>query len=132
MQGLGVLFWLVSPLAGNLLLRALGGDGGLQIISAQQQTLNLKRNLLQKIAGTGSHHTLASLDEQALKLPSSICYFESKIKHQHHLYQHLCSNSKQKNTFYNICNNSLLHVSRNRDHSMSRLVDTYHLRQNDY
>jgi len=27
MQGLGVLFWLVSPLAGNLLLRALGGDG---------------------------------------------------------------------------------------------------------
>lgn len=27
MQGLGVLVWLVSPLAANLLLRALGGDG---------------------------------------------------------------------------------------------------------
>lgn len=27
MQGLGVLLWLVSPLAANLLLRAFGGDG---------------------------------------------------------------------------------------------------------
>lgn len=27
MQGLGVLIWLVSPLAANLLLRAFGGDG---------------------------------------------------------------------------------------------------------
>jgi len=27
MQGLGVLLWLVSPLAANLLLRTLGGDG---------------------------------------------------------------------------------------------------------
>jgi nitric oxide reductase NorD protein len=63
----------------GIYFRALGGDGGLQIISAQQQTLNLKRNLLQKIAGTGSHHALASLDEQALKLPSSICYFDSKL-----------------------------------------------------
>lgn len=62
----------------SVFYRALGGDGGLQIISAEHQSLNLRRQWMQRIAGSGQRHNLSSQDHQSLRLPSSLGIFPDK------------------------------------------------------
>lgn len=62
----------------GILFRALGGDGGLQVTSAEATASSARRSWLQRLAG--SHHkvTLAWRDEQFLRLPPSIDWLPEK------------------------------------------------------
>ena len=55
--------------------RALGGDGGLEIASADATTHNARRSLLQRMAGSNRKAELAWRDENALRLPARIDLF---------------------------------------------------------
>ena len=59
-------------------LRALGGDGGLQVEVVDSTAVNRRRNWLQRIAGSGNKVELAWRDSNALKLPPKIAWFEDK------------------------------------------------------
>ncbi|MBC8211665.1 MAG: VWA domain-containing protein [Gammaproteobacteria bacterium] len=58
--------------------RALGGDGALQVEAVDSTAINRRRNWLQRIAGTGNRVELAWRDQNALKLPAQIAWFDSK------------------------------------------------------
>ncbi|WP_456373883.1 VWA domain-containing protein [Thiolapillus sp.] len=55
--------------------RALGGDGGLEIATADTTSHNARRSLLQRMAGTNRKADLAWRDENALRLPLRIDIF---------------------------------------------------------
>jgi len=58
--------------------RALGGDGALEVAGADATEMNVRRNLLQRVAGTHRRFHLAWLDENALRLPPAIDAFPEK------------------------------------------------------
>ncbi|HIE55837.1 MAG TPA: VWA domain-containing protein, partial [Chromatiaceae bacterium] len=55
--------------------RALGGDGALEIASADVTEMNVRRNLLQRMGGTHRRFPLAWRDQNALRLPASMDSF---------------------------------------------------------
>jgi len=60
----------------GIFFRALGGDGGLQIESADA-TVNLsQRNWMQRLAGTNTKVQLAWRDDRSLRLPQEIAWFD--------------------------------------------------------
>ena len=61
-----------------LLFRALGGDPGLRIESADATTMNHRRRWLQRLAGSHQQVVLAWLDERALRLPAVIDHLPSR------------------------------------------------------
>ncbi len=62
----------------GMFFRALGGDGGLEVTSSDATTINARRTLLQRIAGTNKKAQLAWRDDNALHLPPEIDYFPNK------------------------------------------------------
>ncbi|MCA6063719.1 nitric oxide reductase activation protein NorD [Thalassolituus marinus] len=58
-----------------LVLRALGGDAGLNIRVAAERRVHSSRHLLQKIAGTGLRWPLAWRDHDTLYLPAEIALY---------------------------------------------------------
>lgn len=67
----------VAPTVG-VLFRALGGDGGLQVETAQASEHGARRGLLQRIAGSDRKVELAWRNEQHLRLPAEIDCFPEK------------------------------------------------------
>ena len=59
----------------GILLRAMGGDGGLTIKAAQQTAHGTRRTWLQRVAGSGQKADLAWLDQETLHLPMTIDLF---------------------------------------------------------
>mgnify|MGYP002632112091 CR=1 FL=1 len=59
-----------------IFFRAMGGDAGLQIEAVDANTINNRRSWLQRIAGSGNRVELAWCDDNALKLPAKITWFE--------------------------------------------------------
>ena len=62
----------------GILFRALGGDGGLEVESANATEHGARRNLLQRIAGSNRKVELAWRDEHSLRLPATIDCFPEK------------------------------------------------------
>ncbi len=58
--------------------RALGGDGALEVAGADASEMNVRRSLLQKVAGTQRRFHLAWLDDNALRLPPRIDAFPER------------------------------------------------------
>ena len=56
----------------GILFRALGGDGGLQVTSADQTINEARRGWLQRLAGSEQKVVLAWRDEQYLRLPATL------------------------------------------------------------
>lgn len=56
--------------------RAMGGDGGLEIATADATQINARRSLLQRMAGTNKKTELAWRDDNALRLPPQIDCFD--------------------------------------------------------
>ncbi len=61
-----------------ILFRALGGDGGLRIETANETENGARRNLLSRIAGSNRHLALAWRDEDTLRLPASVAWFADR------------------------------------------------------
>jgi len=61
-----------------IFFRALGGEGGLQIASSVDSEVNARRNLFQRLAGTGKKTQYAWRDDETLRLPKSIALFPDK------------------------------------------------------
>lgn len=93
----------------GIFFRALGGDGGLQIESADA-TVNLsQRNWIQRLAGTHTKVQLAWRDDRSLRLPQEIAWFD-KAELNKDLYfwltalaacQHENTDNNSDNWFYN-------------------------------
>jgi nitric oxide reductase NorD protein len=64
----------LAPTLG-ILFRALGGDGGLQVETADATAHGARRGFLQWLAGTGDKADLAWRDERSLRLPEAIDCF---------------------------------------------------------
>ncbi len=62
----------------GILFRALGGDGGLRVESAEATEHHARRGLLQRIAGSATRVELAWRDEQSLRLPGVIDLFAQR------------------------------------------------------
>lgn len=62
----------------GLMFRALGGDGGLQVTSADQFENRARRNWLQRLAGSQQKVSLAWRDAGFLRLPASIDYLPER------------------------------------------------------
>lgn len=69
----------------GIFFRALGGEGGLRIETANESDVHAKRSLAQRIAGAGQKTQYAWRDEETLRLPSSISLFPDK-QHNKNLY----------------------------------------------
>jgi len=61
-----------------VLFRALGGDGGLRIETANETASTARRKLLDRIAGTGKQVSLAWRDKDTLRLPASIAWYAER------------------------------------------------------
>ena len=59
----------------GIFFRALGGEGGLRIERALETDNAARRNLLQRIAGSGKKTELAWRDEETLRLPDQIALY---------------------------------------------------------
>jgi nitric oxide reductase NorD protein len=59
----------------GVLFRALGGDGGLEVVGSNATKHGARRAWLQRIAGTGKKLELAWRDDQTLRLPERIDLF---------------------------------------------------------
>jgi len=68
-----------------IFFRAMGGDGGLQIETAEPSSINVRRNVLQRVAGVGKKVVLPWRDGNSLRLPSQISLFET-VQLNHDLY----------------------------------------------
>ena len=60
----------------GIFFRALGGDGGLQIESADATVNYAQRNWMQRLAGTNTKIQLAWRDDRSLRLPQEISWFD--------------------------------------------------------
>ena len=56
----------------SILFRALGGDGGLQVTSAEQLHDRSRRNWVQRLAGSQQKVALAWRDDSYLRLPAQL------------------------------------------------------------
>ncbi|WP_275099168.1 nitric oxide reductase activation protein NorD [Sedimenticola hydrogenitrophicus] len=74
----------------GIMFRALGGDGGLEVLAANATEHGARRGLLQRIAGSSKRIELAWRDEQSLRLPVSIDYFPER-RLNHYLYTWLAA-----------------------------------------
>ncbi|MCB1922313.1 MAG: VWA domain-containing protein [Gammaproteobacteria bacterium] len=71
----------------GVMFRALGGDGGLQVTSAEQIENQAKRSWLQRLAGSHAKVALAWRDEQFLRLPAIIdCLPERQLNRDLYLW----------------------------------------------
>lgn len=61
----------------GVFFRALGGDGGLQVQVAEATAYRGRRSLLQRVAGSQRRVRLAWRDEQSLRLPPVIDWFDT-------------------------------------------------------
>jgi nitric oxide reductase NorD protein len=61
-----------------ILFRALGGDGGLRIETANETETGARRSLLSRIAGSNRRAELAWRDEDTLRLPARIAWFAER------------------------------------------------------
>jgi nitric oxide reductase NorD protein len=61
-----------------VMFRALGGERGLRVEASIEAEHGARRNLLNRIAGTGKQVELAWRDEEALRLPVRIAWFEQR------------------------------------------------------
>jgi nitric oxide reductase NorD protein len=61
-----------------IMFRALGGDGGLRIETANETDSTARRNLLSRIAGTNRQVALAWRDTDTLRLPASIAWYAER------------------------------------------------------
>jgi len=59
----------------GIFFRALGGEGGLRIERALEMDNAARRNILQRIAGSGKKTELAWRDEETLRLPDQIALY---------------------------------------------------------
>ena len=59
----------------GIYFRALGGDGGLEVVAADATSISARRSLLQRVAGTHKKVELAWRDENSLRLPPIIACF---------------------------------------------------------
>ena len=59
----------------GVFFRALGGDGGLEVVGSNATAHGARRAWLQRIAGTGRKLELAWRDDQTLRLPEHIDLF---------------------------------------------------------
>jgi nitric oxide reductase NorD protein len=72
----------------GLMFRALGGDGGLQVTSAELVENRARRSWLQRLAGTQHKFALAWRDESFLRLPAQIdCLPERSLNRELYLWQ---------------------------------------------
>ncbi|MBU0654975.1 MAG: VWA domain-containing protein [Gammaproteobacteria bacterium] len=62
----------------GILLRALGGDASLEIRRSAEVSSHARRNLLQRLAGTGLKTSPVWRDAEALNLPDSIAVFPQR------------------------------------------------------
>ncbi len=62
----------------GIFFRALGGEGGLRIERALETDNAARRNILQRIAGSGKKTELAWRDEETLRLPDQLALFPDK------------------------------------------------------
>jgi len=62
----------------GIFFRALGGENGLSVESATESDVYARRNLLQRIAGSGAKTQYAWRDEETLRLPDNIAIFDNK------------------------------------------------------
>ena len=76
-DGAAVQLSSISGIVG-VYFRALGGDGGLQIIAADATAISSRRSLLQRIAGTHAKVELAWRDDNFLRLPPVIALFPDR------------------------------------------------------
>lgn len=58
-----------------IFFRAMGGDGGLQIETAEPTNINVRRTVLQRVAGVGKKVVLPWRDGNSLRLPAEIALF---------------------------------------------------------
>ncbi len=61
-----------------VMFRALGGEGGLRVEAATETGHGARRSLMQRIAGSGQQVELAWRDEETLRLPIRIAWFEER------------------------------------------------------
>ncbi|HJW04508.1 MAG TPA: VWA domain-containing protein [Azospira sp.] len=62
----------------GILFRAFGGDPGLRVAPATEESHGARRKLLARIAGSDQKHTPARLDAATLRLPSEIAAFPER------------------------------------------------------
>jgi nitric oxide reductase NorD protein len=62
----------------GVMFRALGGDGGLRVETAQATEHGARRRWLQRVAGSGSSVELAWRDGETLRLPARIAVFAKR------------------------------------------------------
>lgn len=62
----------------GVLFRALGGDPALSLVTAEPRHFQIRRRLLQKLAGTHRKFELAWRDDQSLRLPERLALFPDK------------------------------------------------------
>lgn len=71
----------------GIMFRALGGDGGLQVTTAESVVNQAKRGWLQRLAGTHERITLAWRDDTFLRLPAEIDWLpESSLNRELYLW----------------------------------------------
>lgn len=61
----------------GVIFRALGGEGGLRVEACTETAHGARRSLAQKLAGLGEQVELAWRDDETLRLPMRIAWFES-------------------------------------------------------
>ena len=66
-----------------VMFRALGGEPGLRLEASQESEHRARRSLLQRVAGTGETIELAWCDEESLRLPARIAWFETRDLNWH-------------------------------------------------
>lgn len=62
----------------GIVLRALGGDGGLRVAAAARVRTGARGTWRERLAGTAGHHTPARLEQETLRLPAEIAYFPER------------------------------------------------------
>jgi len=88
----------------GLMFRALGGDGGLQVTSADPFEHQARRSWLQRVAGSQRKTALAWRDDSYLRLPASIdCLPERRLNRELFLWlaaMAVCAGPAQADWFY--------------------------------
>lgn len=63
--------------AAGIVFRALGGEGGLKVEACTETAHGARRTLAQRLAGTGMQVELAWRDDETLRLPMQVAWFET-------------------------------------------------------
>ncbi len=66
----------------GIFFRALGGAGGLRVETSTRSSMNARRSLLERIAGTGKTVHYAWRDEETLRLPQRIALFPERARNR--------------------------------------------------